>query len=132
MAMYRNSAFILNNGCIENVHHSHHMFKCSGCHVLPTFVEEFYPLIEECFWIIAETHHGKVSIPAVRVLNKQNTTSPGYCKFRIVLILCWWNLSNRLNSLINLSLGLCMAKISDVIQFECSPSIALGCTLFVL
>ena len=117
---------------IEDIHDPHHMLKSRSSHIFPTLVKKFNPLHIKTFRVITKANHGKQSISTIRMLNiKLNDTSPGSCKFKIVLIFSFLNFSYRLYYLIRRSLGLCMARILCVIQLQCSPSIAFGCILLV-
>lgn len=75
---------------------------------------------------ITESNCRYDAISTVRMLTITNCTSPGYCRLSTAFIFLSLKFLYKLYSLINLSDGLCIAKMFSVIQFEFRPSIALG------
>ena len=107
------------NSSIKDVHDLHHVLKSGRSHVFPALIEPSDAMGIEVFRNIAKANIWNDAIPTKRVLNNDsNSTSPGYCKFRTVPILDCLKTLYKLNYLMSRSEGLCIAKISSLIQFE--------------
>jgi hypothetical protein len=117
---------------LKDVHDVHHVSKRSWGHVFPTLAEAADSVLVEMLRNVTEAYFWNNTISAVWMLNNFNFTSPGYCRLSTVRILISLNLAKRLYSLMSLVEGRCIARMSSVIQLECSPSMALGSLLLVL
>ena len=122
---------VLADGAGEDVHDAHHMLEGGRSHVFPALAEARDSVGVETLWQVTKPSLRDDSVPTVRVLHLVSSTSPGSCRFMIAPIPTSLNLLYSLNSFMSRSEGRCMARMSSVIQLECSPSIALGCFLFL-